>query len=68
MLPPLGKSDQVVMSLSMNESAAVSSGSKFYYYYSKNCYNEIQDLIHSVSVVEELQSSNADVDVTFELI
>ena len=41
MLPPLGKSNHVVMSLSVNVSAAVNCGSKFYYDYSKGCYNEI---------------------------
>ena len=65
MLPPLGKSDHVGMALSMNVCAAVNSGSKFYYDYSKGCYNEIQDFIHSVSIVEELQSSNADVAFEF---
>jgi hypothetical protein len=56
------------MSLSVNVSAAVNSGSKIYYDYSKGCYDEIQDFIHSISIVEELQSRNADVDVAFEFI
>ena len=68
MLPPLGKSGHVVMFLSINVSAAVNSGSKFYYYHSMGCYDDIQHFIRSLSIVEELQSSNADVDVALEFI
>ena len=42
-------------SLSMKASAAVNS-------------DEIQDLVRSISIVEELQSNNADIDVAFEFI
>ncbi|KAK2708822.1 hypothetical protein QYM36_014443 [Artemia franciscana] len=67
-LPPLCKSDHIFMSLSMTVSAAVNSGSKFYYYQSMGCYDDIQHFIRSLSIVEELQSSNADVDVALEFI
>ena len=67
-LPPLGKSDHVVLSFCVNVSIPLNPKSKLLYDYSRGSYDEFRDFVRYVDIVSELQRSSVDVDIAFEFI